>query len=65
MGSLFATVLVVVVVVLSISRTSSIVINYRAPIKLFGELYEKELTENISEKHFPGVSQGNYINTTK
>jgi len=43
---------------MSVSRTSSIVINYRAPIKLFGELYEKEIDQNISEKHFPGVDQG-------
>jgi alpha-1,2-mannosyltransferase len=59
LGSLFAAVVVVVVVLLSLSRTSSIVINYRAPIQLFGELYEKELTEHISEKHFPGVAQVN------
>jgi alpha-1,2-mannosyltransferase len=61
LGSLFAAVVVVVVVLLSLSRTSSIVINYRAPIQLFGELYEKELTEHISDKHFPGVEQGNNI----
>ncbi len=59
LGALFAIVVAVAVVSLSLSRTSSIVINYRAPIKLFGELYEKELTEHISEKHFPGVDQGN------
>ncbi len=61
LGSLFTTIVVVAVVVLSISRTSSIVVNYRAPIKLFGELYEKELSENISEQHFPGVDQGKNI----